>query len=317
MKSPPIVLWPGNVTGGLQALELVGAGAAAINNSGIVGGASTGLALLTSGTGAVTVTNGAMGTINGRLLFNAGADSRINGGTWNTQGITDFGAGADVLNNQAAGIITLAGNTTFANLETYTQAGRINLATFTLTGPAITLTNAATGTITTTGSAGLAGFTAFTNAGTITLGAGTFTVPAAALTNNGTINAKLGATTITGQSGCTTGAGLISLQDGATNDVLRSTATKWHCRRPLALDIDNTTADRLNITGNVTGTTNILLTPLAGTTGINTAGILIVDVTGAFTAPAGAFTTTSALNASSITPSSSAARLIMPSPAQR
>jgi hypothetical protein len=290
----------GNVTGGLQALELVGAGAAAINNSGIVGAASTGLALLTSGTGAVTLTN--TGTLNGRLLFNAGADTLTNNGTWVTQGITDFGAGADRLVNSATGVITLAGNTSFVGLEnlgtgtTQANAGRINLATFTLTGPAILLTNAATGTITTTGSAGLAGFTALTNAGTITLGAGTFTAPAGVFTNSGTVNAKLGATTITGQSGFTNAAGLISLQDGATNDVLtiNSNYTASGNAR-LALDIDNTTADRLIINGNVTGTaTNILLTPLAGTTGINTAGILVVDVTG--TTVANAFTTTSVLN---------------------
>ena len=56
-------------------------------------------------------------------------------------GITDFGAGADTLTNNAAGIITLTGNTSLVGLETFTQNGRINLATFTLTGPAIAFVN--------------------------------------------------------------------------------------------------------------------------------------------------------------------------------
>ena len=147
----------GNVTGGTQAILLTNTGTATVTNGGIVGSGTAGLAVNAAAAGATTVTNNAAGTINGRLALSGFADTFTNAGIWNTQGITDFGAGADTLANTATGTVNLAGATTLTNLETFTNAGRINLNTFVLTGPAIAFTN--TGTIDTNGSAGLAGFT--------------------------------------------------------------------------------------------------------------------------------------------------------------
>jgi hypothetical protein len=262
------------VDGNTQAaIHLLGAGTAAISNSGTIGGVSTDVAVNAAGAGATTLTNNAAGTINGRLTLSGFADTFTNNGTWNTQGITDFGAGVDALSNTATGIVNLTGATTLANLETFNNAGRINLNTFTLTGPAIAFTNA--GTIDTSGNAGLAGFTSFNNAGILDLAAGTFTVPAAAFTNSGTILADEGASTITGQTSFAN-TGTIDLQDGAVGDVLTINSNfVGSGGSNLDVDFTGTASDRLVITGAASGTTTVDAAYLGG--GFNLDGVLVVD----------------------------------------
>ncbi|MCA1800225.1 MAG: hypothetical protein LC650_02935, partial [Actinobacteria bacterium] len=263
------------VTGGTQAILLAGTGTATVTNSGIIGAAASpgGLAINAAAAGATGVTNNAGGTINGRLTLSAFNDTFSNSGTWNTQGITDFGAGTDALTNNASGIINLTGNTTLANLETFTQNGRINLNTFVLTGPAIAFTN--NGFIDTSGSAGLAGFTSFSNAGTLDLAAGTFTVPVAVFTNTGLILADEGATTITGQTSFAN-SGTLDLQDGVPNDVLTINSNfVGSGGSSLLVDFSGTASDRLVINGAASGTTTIGAAYLGG--GFNLGGLLVVD----------------------------------------
>ncbi|MEO6300337.1 MAG: autotransporter outer membrane beta-barrel domain-containing protein, partial [Paracoccaceae bacterium] len=267
----------GNVTGGQQAVLLTGAGAGFINNSGIIGGLTNRVAVNSGTAGATTVTNSAGGTVNGQLLLSDYDDSFSNLGTFNLQGTSDFGDGADLFVNNPTGTINLINNTTLNGLETFTQNGTLNLNTFTLTGSPGTLTN--NGTINTTGSARLAGFTALSNAGTLNLAAGTFTAPIDVFTNSGTLNAVNGATTIIGQANFAN-SGLINLQDGAPNDVLTINSDfVGSGGSTLAIDASNTAADRLVITGNASGSTTLNAT-VVGAGPLNIPGNLVVDTNG-------------------------------------
>ena len=266
----------GNVTGTTQSILLANTGGAAVNNSGIIGApAATGLAInAATATAPVVVTNNATGVLNGRLTFGTGTDSLVNGGTFNTQGTTDFAAGADVLNNQTAGIINILGATTFANLETFTQNGRINLNANTLTLSGTPFVNA--GTIDTSGNASILGITSLSNTGTLDLAAGTFTVPAVAFTNSGTILADEGASTINGQASFAN-IGTIDLQDGATGDVLTiNSAFAGSGGSNLLVDFDDTSADRLVIAGAASGST-IVNANFVGLGLLNVPGVLVVD----------------------------------------
>ncbi|HET9355597.1 MAG TPA: autotransporter outer membrane beta-barrel domain-containing protein [Sphingomicrobium sp.] len=287
----------GVVTGTGSAIQLFGAGTTTINNGGRIGAASTDLALLNSGTAAVTLNNGSAtnstAILNGRLTLAGGADTVTNRAVWNTQGTTDFGAGADTLTNGAGGVINILANTTFANLETFNQTGRINFtAGTTLTGPAIAFVNGPGSFIDTAGAATIAGFTSMSNAGTIDLAAGTFTVPAGLFTNaaTGIIIADEGATTITGQTSFTND-GILDLLDGVRDDVLTINSAYSGTGDPTArlqVDVSGTTADLLVVNGNVTGATFIDVNTI-GLGVFDPDGILVVDVTGAFTSTAGAF----------------------------
>ena len=268
-------------TGTLTAGDLdFGAGADTLANSAAgtitVAGATPILGLETfNNAGTVTAATG--------LTFDGGATALTNTGTLNAQGTLDFGAGADSFANSGAGIFNLTGATTLAGLETFTNSGRINLNTFTLTGPAVAFNN--TGTIDTSGSAALAGFTTFSNAGTLDLAAGTFTVPAAVFTNTGTILADEGATTITGQTSFAN-SGTIDLQDGAVGDVLTiNSAFVGSGGSNLDIDFTGAASDRLVIVGAASGSTAIDAAYLGG--GFNLDGVLVVDTT---TSTAGAFT---------------------------
>jgi outer membrane autotransporter protein len=281
----------GRTVSGAFGVDSQGPGNVTINNSGTITGSST---AILAANNAVTMNNNATGTLNGRVVLGALVDTFTNAGTWNIIGASDFGAGADVLNNQAAGIITLTGNASIANLETFTQAGRINLNTFTLTGPAIAFVNA--GTIDTNGSAGLAGFTSLSNTGTMDLAAGTLTVPAVAFANSGTIIADEGATTITGQTAFNN-SGAIRLNDGATGDTLTIVGPfVGSGASNLNVDASSTAADTLVITGAASGSTVINVQPVGGVV-VNSTGILVVD-TG--TSTASAFTLGSTIGTSLI-----------------
>ncbi len=271
----------GNVTGGAQAILLNNSGAATIANAGIIGAASTGLAINDAGGGATTITN--TGTINGRVVLGAGNDTLTNTGTINTVGTLDFGLGTDSFANNGAGILNITGASTLLGLETFTNTGRINLNTFTLTGTGIAFTNA--GTIDTAGSATLAGFTTLNNTGTLDLAAGTLTVPAAVFTNSGIIIADEGATTITGQTSFAN-SGTIDLQDGIVGDVLTINSDfAGTGGSNLLIDFTTEDADLLVINGAASGTTTVNANLLTGGL-INLDGVLVVDAT---TATDGAF----------------------------
>lgn len=282
----------GRTVSGAGGGDIFGGGGSTltVNNSGTVGTSASHLAVSTDATTAAAINNLAGGVLNGNVTLSGLADTLSNSGTWNTQGTSDFGAGADVLANTSTGTINLTGATTLANLETFTNAGRINLNTFTLTGPAIAFTN--TGTIATSGSASLAGFTTLSNSGTLDLAAGTFTVPAAVFTNTGTILADEGATTITGQTNFANSA-TIDLQDGVPDDVLTiNSSFVGSGGSNLLVDYSGTAVDRLVITGAASGTTLVNVTPTANMV-INPTGLLMVD-TGTSTADAFVLGTTSA-----------------------
>ena len=267
----------GNVTGGAQAILLNNTGGGSITNSGIIGAAATGLAInAAAATAPVTVTNNATGTINGRLTLGAGADTVTNNGIFNTQGTTDFGAGADALTNNSAGVINILGATTFANLETLNQNGRINLNANTLTLAATPFVNGSTGFIDTSGNASILGITSFSNVGTLDLAAGTFTVPAVVFSNSGTILADEGATTITGQTAFNN-SGLINLQDGATGDFL-TINSNYVGSGLAALNIDSslTASDRLIVNFDASGSTRVNAN-MIGAGLINIPGNLVVD----------------------------------------
>jgi len=247
-----------------------GAGADTLTNSGTIT-ATAATTLL----GLETINNS--GTINANfgLILDGGATVLTNTGTINSAGTLDFGAGADTFANSGAGILNLTANTTLVGLETLTNGGRINLNTFTLTGPAVAFNN--TGTLDTSGAATLGGFTSFSNAGTLDLAAGTFTVPAAVFTNTGTILADEGASTITGQTSFAN-SGTIDLQDGATGDVLTiNSAYVGSGGSNLLVDFDDTVSDRL-VVGAASGSTTVNAN-FVGAGLFNVPGILVVDTT--------------------------------------
>ncbi len=260
-----------------QGLSDFGAGADVLTNSGTLNTtAATTLA------GLETVNNSGTVNANFGLTFDGGATALTNTGTINSAGTIDFGAGANSFANNGAGILNLTANTTLAGLETFSNAGRINLNTFTLTGPAVAFNN--TGTIDTNGNATIGGFTSFSNAGTLDLAAGTFTVPAAVFTNTGTILADEGASTITGQTSFAN-SGTIDLQDGVTGDVLTiNSPFVGSGGSNLLIDFADVTSDVL-VTGAASGLTTVNAT-YVGAGLFNVGGVLAVDTT---TSTAGAF----------------------------
>ena len=269
----------GSVDGNTQAaIQLVGGGTATIGNAGTIGSAPTDIAINAAAAGATTVTNS--GVLNGSLVLGAGADSLTNTGTINTQGTLDFGGGADTLANNVGGTVNLTGATILANLETLTQAGTLNLNTFTLTGTGA-FTN--TGTIDTNGNAGLAGFTTFSNAGNLNLGPGVFNAPLGVpFTNTGTIFADEGASTITGQS-TFANSNVIDLQDGVVDDALTIDSDfAGSGASSLMVDFDNTDSDQLVINGAASGSTAVDAN-FIGSGLINVDGVLVVDADSATT----------------------------------
>ena len=80
--------------------------------------------------GLETLTNTGTFNANVGLTFDGGATALTNTGTINSAGTIDFGAGADSFANNGTGIFDLTANTTLTGLETFTQAGRINLFAF-------------------------------------------------------------------------------------------------------------------------------------------------------------------------------------------
>lgn len=267
------------VTGAVNAIDFNSSGAGLVNNSGTVGTINQIAVFSDFANASITVNNLAGATLNGRVDLSNNADTITNAGTWNMTGANNFYDGADVVNNQSGGTISLAGDASLTGLETFTQNGLLALNTFTLTGPAIAFVNG--GTVDTNGSAGFAGFTSVTNNGTFDLAAGTFTAPAGVFTNNGRLVTDEGVSSMTGQTSFVMGAaGVIDLQDGATGDQL-TIASAYTGGGSLQVDVSQTAADRLILTGAISGVTAVDLN-VVGTTflGINQ---LVVDATNAST----------------------------------
>jgi len=109
---------------GVGAIQMINRGTVA-NTSGL----AQDLAILTSG-GSAEIDN--TGLIIGRIETGGIADKLDNDGTWTTRGTSNFGAGADVVNNNqkiAVGTNSAVAETgRFESLETLNNAGKILLA---------------------------------------------------------------------------------------------------------------------------------------------------------------------------------------------
>ena len=226
----------GSVDGADQAIQLLGTGATTITNAGRIGAAAGDLAIAVADDADITLVNGVGGVINGSITLGAADDTITNAGTINA-GTLDFGAGADLLTNQAGGVLSVAGATPILGLETLNNAGTINAATG-LTFDAGNTALANTGTINLAGAldlgagtdsfantgAGVLNLTAnssivgaetFTQSGRINLNAFTLTGPAVAFTNTGTLDTS-------GNAGL---AGFTSFSNAGTLDLAPGTFT--------------------------------------------------------------------------------------------
>ena len=244
-------------------------------------------------TGDLDLTNG-VDTVNNRGTMNSfggsnfydGADviTNFSGGVINLDGVVNFGAAADTFVNSPGGIINVTANSSLLNLETFTQNGRINLDTFTLTGSSgaafADFVNGLTGFIDTNGAAGILGFDSLTNNGTMDLAGAIFTAPAGVFTNGtaGIIIADEGLTTITGQTSFVNN-GVLDLLDGARNDALTINSDYTGAGR-LQVDVSGTTSDLLIINGTASGITSIDVNTIGAGVFVP-GGILVVDVSGA------------------------------------
>ena len=220
-----------------------------------------------------------------------------NNGTINTQGVSDFGAGTDRSPIVQPASSTLPPQRRSTGAETFTNAGRINLNTFTLTVTGTRWYLHQLGHDRHQWFGGLAGLHRAhqRGGGTIDLAAGAFTVPAV-FTNSGTIIADEGASSITGQTNFAN-SGTIRLNDGATGDVLTiNSAFVGSGGSNLNVDVSSTAADVLVITGAASGASVINVQPVGGVV-VNSTGILVVD-TG--TSTANAFTLGSTIGTSLI-----------------
>lgn len=248
-----------------------GGGATNIENRGTLTGSNGAIFVATSGEGA-SIINAAGATLNGRLSLTDAADTFVNAGSWTMAGISQFGGGQDVLTNQAGGSMTIGAGGSIAGLNQFTNNGTLTV----LSG--LALTN---------------GATAFTNAGTLNLDGSLGFLAGGSFVSTGTINAVSGATTISGVN--VANSGTINLRDNGANDTLTITGNYTASTgAALVVDFSQSASDRLVIVGNVSGVTQVVISPIAGTARIDGDGLLLVDVGG--TSTAAAFTTNASFN---------------------
>ncbi len=220
-------------------------------------GTLTGTTYAVQSAAQTSITNAASGTITGRVLLSGLADTFTNAGTFNTSLSSDFGAGADTFTNN--GTVNVTGATTFANLENFSNGA----------------------------------------AGTINLASGSsFAAPQSVSFNNaGRINAEAGVLGITAPTFTNAATGILDLQDGATGDITTITGNYVGVAgSQLQIDAqaDLSAADRMVVTGNISGNTTLNVNYLGTTATFNQVGVLVVD--GGGTTAAGSFT----LGASSV-----------------
>lgn len=121
-----LALTSGTLTGANNGATITSGTGATVTNAGTINGGNYALAITG---GPATVSNS--GTINGRILLTANGDTVNNGGTFNANGSSDFGAGNDVFNNtgtlRVLGQSATAGTVTLTGLETFNNNGLIDL----------------------------------------------------------------------------------------------------------------------------------------------------------------------------------------------
>ena len=112
----------GTVDGGIDGINVQSAGGSIdIANSGILN-TGTGFAIMSSG-GVTSVENS--GIINGRIQLSAFDDSVTNSGLFSADSDSDFGAGADTFVN--SGTVNADGVIAFLGLESFTNIGSVSL----------------------------------------------------------------------------------------------------------------------------------------------------------------------------------------------
>ena len=109
------------LSGVAQNAITIAAGGEVRNSSGL----ASDLAVDAAGGAAVVTVEGRM---TGGLIFHGTFDDQvINKGTWTISGVSDFGAGTDVLTNEVSGMIRATGATRFDNLETLISNGLVTM----------------------------------------------------------------------------------------------------------------------------------------------------------------------------------------------
>jgi len=225
-----------------------------------------------AGTLGNTITiNGTVGAATGGTGYainaGGGATSVTVGSTGTLSGQLNLTAGNDTVTN--GGSLVLGGTTNFgAGADTLTNNASLTVNGATVNGLE-TLTNNASGTLTVVGANTLAG-TTIANAGQVTAVAGTASLAGLAAFNN---------------------TGLVSLVDGAANDTLTLGGNyNGAGAARLAVDVDGNlnAADKLVVSGNITGSTVIDVNLVGSAPLYNPTGVIVVD--GAGTVGANAFT---------------------------
>ena len=278
----------------LTGASTLGDGADTVTNNGTMTIASG--ATLDLGLGNDTLTNNGSLTVAGTLLGGDGVDTLINaaGATTNITGVVNLGLGDDVITNAgtfavaSTGTLNLGdGNDTVTNSGTYAIAGTQDFGVGT-----DAFNN--TGTVNVTGTGSLANLETFANAstGTVNFAAGSTLTGSAAtsFTNLGRFNAEAGPVGITTPNFTNGASGVIDMQDGANGDVTTITGNYVGVAGSRVLidaNADLTGSDRLVVTGNITGTSQLSVGYLGTAATFNPTGSLVVD--GGGTTAAGAF----------------------------
>ena len=278
----------------LTGISTLGDGADIFTNTGTttIAAGST----LDLGLGDDTVTNSGTLTINGTLLGGDGVDTLTNnaGATTTVNGTVNLGLGNDVITNAgtfsvaSTGTLNLGdGNDTVNNSGTYAIAGTqdFGLGTDAFNN---------TGTVNVTGTGVLANLETFSNAstGTVNFASGsTLTAGSAtSFTNNGRFNVETGPVGIITPTFTNGATGVIDMQDGANGDVTTITGNYVGVAGSKLLidaNADLSGSDRLVVSGNITGTSQLSVGYLGTAATFNPTGSLVVD--GGGTTAAGSF----------------------------
>ena len=300
------------VSGASGIVGFNGGGTLIVNNSGTITGTTASIVSLAK----TTLTNNAGGVINGPLQLSAFADTVNNAGALTLTGASTLGAGIDTITN--TGTLTVAAGSTLDfgtgddvlnNAGTFSSPGTLlfgdgndtvnNSGTYAISGTQDfgngTDTFSNTGISNVTGAASLANLEVFTNAstGTVNFAAGSSLTASAAtsFTNLGRFNAEAGPVGITTPTFTNGASGVIDMQDGANGDVTTITGNYVGVAGSKLLidaNADLSGSDRLVVTGNITGTSQLSVGYLGTAATFNPIGALVVD--GGGTTAAGSFT---------------------------
>ena len=243
-----------------------GTGTLTLTNGASVTG-TTAAVLVTAGVNA-TITNSTAGVLNGAVtLNNTGASTFTNNGTWNAAGISTLGAGVSTLTNSTTGTLSITGAATIdfgAGADVFTNTGTVTVGAGT-EGPS-TLT--------------LAGLETWNNAGSVVFG-----FDAATGNSDGVANDRVVA------------AGALFTGYAVSPDIFAGTDANFS---NLVMDVDlaadqddcsaAVSADCLDLRGGTTtGSTDIIVNSIGGQMAMADR-IVLVDVGGAGTSAASHFT---------------------------